>query len=305
MSLLISKVDLHLQRPTAVDALIPGGRAQAFGRYELLDTIGRGGCGVVYRAVDLHQGGEVALKVHTTQPGGSGDATNRLRRRFQREAYSLSSVEHENLAQIRGHGSERGLDYLAMELVPGETLEAYVEREGPLGEPALRALLERLARALSAIHARGLVHRDLKPANIVLREGRPADPVLVDFGLAKLVYDRSLTLDGERYGTPAFMAPEQVIGEDASSQTDLFSLGLVACYAASGQCAFPSLDLSALLRARCSRPSQVPAGLSPGLRSALSRLTKIRSSRRTSTANDLLRELAGLPSVGLAELAGR
>jgi len=298
MSLLLSKIDLHLQRRGggAIESLIPGGRENAFYRYRIKDVIGKGGGGVVYRATDKESGSEVALKVRTTRMTRKGDSAERLRRRFQREAYSLSSVDHENLAKIRGHGSERGFDYIAMDLVKGETLAQYVERLGPLDEHALTVLMDRLGRALSAIHARGLVHRDLKPSNIILRESCPAVPVLVDFGLAKLVYDRSLTLADERYGTPAYMAPEQVLGQPATIQSDLFSLGLVACFAASGHRAFPNLDLPGLLTALCSRPMQIPS-VSPPLRVVLRHLTKISLERRTGSANQLLRELAGVAAI--------
>ena len=299
MSLLLSKIDLHLQRQGgrgAIDSLIPGGRENAFYRYRIKGVIGKGGGGVVYRATDKESGLEVALKVRTTRLTRKGDSAERLRRRFQREAYSLSSVDHENLAKIRGHGSERGFDYIAMDLVKGETLAEYVQRTGPLDEPTLTVLMERLACALSAVHARGLVHRDLKPSNIILRESCPAVPVLVDFGLAKLVYDRSLTLADERYGTPAYMAPEQVLGQPATVQSDLFSLGLVACYAASGHRAFPNLDLPGLLTALCSRPMQIP-DVSPPLRVVLRHLTKISLHRRTGSASQLLRELTGVAAI--------
>lgn len=305
MSLLLSKIDLHLQRRGgALDTLIPGGRDNAFYRYQIKAVIGRGGGGVVYRALDKESGVEVALKVRTTRLKRGESSAERLRRRFQREAYSLSSVDHENLVRIRGHGSERGFDYIAMDLVKGETLEEYVKRRGPLDEQTLTLLLDRLTRALSAVHARGLVHRDLKPSNIILRESCPAVPVLVDFGLAKLVYDRSLTLADERYGTPAYMAPEQVLGQPATVQSDLFSLGLVGCFAASGHRAFPNLDLPGLLTAICSRPMQIP-DVSPPLRVVLRHLTKISLDRRTGSANQLLRELTGVAAINRGTAAAR
>ncbi|MBL4845615.1 MAG: protein kinase [Planctomycetes bacterium] len=299
MSLLTSKIELHLRnRGDVLDLVIPGGRRRAFGRYEIEREIGRGGCGVVYRAFDHEQKVEVALKVRTTQARSGLDTTDRLRRRFQREAYSLSSVEHENLVRICGHGSQGGFDYIAMEFVEGETLEEYIEKNGPLSEHHVWLLVERLAQALSAIHGRGLVHRDLKPANIVLRGNRPGAPVLVDFGLAKLTCDRSLTLADERHGTPAYMAPEQVRGRDANCQSDLFSLGLVACYAASGRRTFANLTLPELLQALCSRPIQIPATLSPALRKILRSMTRIQLDRRAPSAPYLLRLLAnGSPTI--------
>lgn len=296
--LLISKVERHLKdRSTALDLLLPGGEGNAFGRFKVTDRIGQGGGGTVLRAWDKSLRREVALKVHRA-PAGGDEESDRLNRRFLREAYTLSAVSHENLVQIYGHGSERGFHYISLELIEGQTLRRYVERAGRLTDAQLVGLLRGLARGLDAIHGRGLVHRDLKPENVVLRGGRPESPVLIDFGLTKLARDRSLTKATERYGTPAYMAPEQICTGEVGPSSDLFSLGLLGCYAASGQRAFADLQLRELLIALASRPVRIPPVCAP-LARILRELTRIRPGRRLPSAAELLAQLDAIDEAEL------
>ena len=169
--------------------------------YRLLGEIARGGMGVVYRAQDP-QGRVFALKVLLDHdPAGV--------ERFQREAQLAHRLDHPNVVRVRAHGVSRGRPYLVMDYVEGEDLMARLKRDGPLPETEARRLFLLLGEALSAAHALGIVHRDLKPQNVLLRG---AEVYLTDFGLARRG-PSTLTATGELLGTPAYMAPEQAIGE--------------------------------------------------------------------------------------------
>ena len=191
------------------------------GRFTDLQPVSRGGTGSVFHAIDSRSGEAVALKI---LHGSSADDSDRL----GREADALSAVAHPAIVRYVDHGrTDDGGLYLAMEWLDGETLADRL-RHGPLEIAEALALGGRLADALAAAHARGVVHRDVKPHNVVLVGGSLETPKIVDFGLAKLDRARSLTLPGTIMGTPAYMAPEQARGaQDVDARADVFALGCV------------------------------------------------------------------------------
>jgi serine/threonine protein kinase len=203
--------------------------------YRVFELIGAGGMGRVYRAEDTALNRAVALKVLAAHPD------DRLAtERFLREARALASVPHPNLVTVYQAGADRGVVYLAMELLKGETLEARARR-GPLPPREVARIGAQIAAGLGAIHARGLIHRDIKPSNIWLVEpdagdGRPeCDVKILDFGLARSADGTAqLTEVGTVLGTPAYMSPEQARGADLDARTDLFSLGCVLYALATG-----------------------------------------------------------------------
>src|SRR2546426_3813717 len=171
--------------------------------------------GVVYRAEDTRLGRAVALKFLLPQYSLEASA----KARFLREARSAAALDHANLCTIHEVGeSEDGRLFLAMALYPGETLKARVAREGPLPVAATLEITMQIAQGLACAHAAGIVHRDLKPGNVMLL---PYGTVkILDFGLAK-VRDQSLSSSGARWGTVAYMAPEQIRGEAGDGRADL------------------------------------------------------------------------------------
>lgn len=194
------------------------------GRYEVLGEIARGGFGAVYRARDLDLGREVAIKVlldHRDEEEVE---------RFLREGEAATRFTHPNVVRVHGLGRDRRRPYLVMDLISGPTLGSQIQRSGELPVQAAVDLMIKLAGAVEAAHAVGILHRDLKPANVLLEDGRP---LLTDFGIARLAGARTLTQTGELLGTPSYMAPEQIEGDRArfGPPTDVYGLGaiLYAC----------------------------------------------------------------------------
>ncbi len=210
-------------------ALMPPASAQ-IGPYEILDLLGSGGMGVVYRARDTRLDREVAVKVLLPQVAGSESGMAR----FEREARAAAALSHPNILTIHDFGTHEKSVYAVMELLEGATLRAMLER-GPLPVRKAVSVAVQIAHGLAAAHDRGIVHRDLKPENIGMTRGGQVK--VLDFGLARditsaLVGDNAVTrgvvsVDGLVVGTVGYMAPEQVRGEEVDHRSDLFSFGIV------------------------------------------------------------------------------
>jgi serine/threonine protein kinase/sugar lactone lactonase YvrE len=238
-------------RPTSADApdlyfLRPSDRPGLLGRlgdYEVREVIGQGGMGVVLKAFEpaLHR--FVAIKVMAPPLAGSAMA----RRRFTREAQAAAAVCHDHVVTVHGvHEAER-LPYLVMQYVAGESLQARLDRVGPLDVMEVVRIGMQTAAGLAAAHAQGLIHRDIKPANLLLENGL-ARVKISDFGLARMVDDVALTQSGVVAGTPEYMAPEQARGEPVDHRADLFSLGSVMYAMCTGRPPFRGTTAVAVLR---------------------------------------------------------
>jgi serine/threonine protein kinase len=228
-----------------------------FGPYEVLELLGKGGMGVVFKAFDpaLHR--VVAVKVLAPQLATSAAA----RKRFRREAKAAAAVSHDHLVTIHGVEEANGLPYLVMQYVPGASLQQRLDRDGPLPVEEVVRIGIQAAEGLAAAHARGLIHRDVKPANILLEPlssepGASApggrDPwfraKITDFSLARAIDDASMTQSGFLAGTPQYMAPEQARGEPVDHRADLFSLGSVLYALCTGRPPFQARTTLAVLR---------------------------------------------------------
>jgi eukaryotic-like serine/threonine-protein kinase len=257
--------------PAIIDddlALIPGTRV---GPYEVTAQIGVGGMGEVYRATDTNLAREVAIKV---LPEAFAQDANRLER-FEREAKTLASLNHPNIAQIHGLEKSGGMTALVMELVEGDDLSQRLVRGAIPIDEAL-PLATQIAEALEAAHEQGIVHRDLKPANVLMT--RKGVAKLADFGLATLVahteVDHTRTVDTAIVGTPAYMSPEQADGTPLDARTDIFGFGAVLYELLSGRPAFEgdtvARVLSAVLRDD-PRPLPVSAALDRLVRRCLAK----------------------------------
>ncbi|WP_437677930.1 protein kinase domain-containing protein [Sorangium sp. So ce131] len=211
-------------------------------RYELVERAAEGGMGAIFRAEDRTTGQRVALKLMGDPEGGNAD-------RFAHEAQILAGIQHPNIVRYLGHGKgPTGEPYLAMEWLEGEDLDARLAR-GPLALEEGLDLIRRVADALRAAHARRIVHRDIKPRNLFLVGGDASRVKVLDFGIARRTGGRTkLTRTGAILGTPGYMAPEQVRGdEDIGPPADVFALGAVLFECLTGQPAFQGEHFMALL----------------------------------------------------------
>ncbi|MFB7978137.1 protein kinase domain-containing protein [Streptomyces vinaceus] len=209
------------------------------GPYRLLGVLGAGGMGKVYFGRD-DDGRTAAVKVLLPELAHEPN----LARRFVREAHTARAVTSSGIARVLDAMSEDGnRPWIATEFLSGPTLDDAVRRHGPFGADAVRALAASLATTLGEIHAAGLVHRDLKPANIVLTSGGPR---VIDFGIARPEHGLTLTTTGQVPVTPGYGAPEQVLGHRAGPAADVFSLGAVLAYAATGRRTFDGTHVAAV-----------------------------------------------------------
>ncbi|HMP78329.1 MAG TPA: serine/threonine-protein kinase [Pirellulaceae bacterium] len=200
------------------------------GRYEVEKLIGQGGFGVVFKAHDTELNRPVAIKILAPHLATHGAA----RRRFAREAQAAAAINHPNVVPIHAVDADTEFPYLVMTYVPGHSLQEIVERDGPLDAKSVVRIGCQIAAGLDAAHRQGLVHRDIKPANILL-ENDLQRALITDFGLARAADDAALTRSGWLAGTPHYMSPEQAQGRDIDPRSDLFSLGSVLYYLATGR----------------------------------------------------------------------
>ncbi|MGH7342418.1 MAG: serine/threonine-protein kinase, partial [Candidatus Rokuibacteriota bacterium] len=217
------------------------------GRYHLTGKLGVGGMGVVYEAVDVHLGRQVALKFLAQELAGDQDAV----RRFRREAQTLAGLNHPNICTVYDFAEHEGATYLAMERVEGRNLKSHMAKRR-LSDGEVVAISQQVAAALEAAHAAGIVHRDIKPGNIIVSPGGAVK--VLDFGLARRfllprrdgtmrdstgeVVIGGSTMPGRPIGTVNYMAPERILQLPLDPRSDLFSLGVVMYEMATGRLPF-------------------------------------------------------------------
>jgi predicted Ser/Thr protein kinase len=243
---------------TAVDPVF-GPLPRTFGRYVIRQRLGKGGMGAVYLADDTVLERPVALKV-ALLPGEDGPASAE---RFRREAKAAAGLRHEGICRVLDCDQSEGIHFFTMEYVPGQPLSKVVEERGPLEPLRAAALMVQVAEALAVAHRAGVVHRDLKPSNIMLDDrGRL---IVVDFGLARRPQDLALTGTGNVFGTPQYMSPEQINGEEVGPAGDVYSLGATLYHLLTGRPPFQGATPTQLAERIARQPPEPPSRLRPGI----------------------------------------
>ncbi len=303
---------LLLRGPTLLDVpFIPGNTPsqvprERLGRFRLLEPLGQGGLGRVFRATDLADGTVVAIKVLHPDVASRPAAL----RRFRKEARLLADARSPYVANLIEMNEDGGVHYLAQEFVSGPNLGSLIAEHGPLEESLALAIITDVARALADAHSRGIVHRDVKPENILMVRGNsdnspltnhPPTAKLADFGLARHVVESvslNFTREGATVGTALYMAPEQAAGGDVGPQADVYSLGATLFHMLAGRPPFQGDSLLAVSRMHAEEapPSleRIKPGVSPTTCRLLEKALAKRPGDRYPDAAALLRDLERL-----------
>lgn len=255
------------------DALAPPQAPDEIGRlgpYRVLKVLGEGGMGKVYLAEDPGLKRKVALKVMKSSLARNAKA----RQRFLLEARSAAAIEHDHIVHIYQVGEDKGIPYLAMQLLTGASLDDLLKKKGALTIKQVLKLGAQIGEGLAAAHAKGLIHRDIKPGNIWIEAVQGGRVKILDFGLARSVQsDVGLTQSGAIIGTPAFMPPEQARGDrNLDHRCDLYSLGCVLYRMATGELPIKGNDTMGMLMALALNTPTTPLSIKADLPSALSDL---------------------------------
>jgi serine/threonine-protein kinase len=276
----------------------PGPQSGALwaGRYEILEMLGQGGMGSVYRAIDLELDEEIALKVLT---GGTSGEDSHSVQTLKQEIRVARKITHPNVVRTHDLGEADGVRFLTMELVPGTTLRDVIDRRGALSLAPGLQIAKQLLRGLGAVHDAGILHRDVKPQNVMVL---PSGVVkLMDFGIARSA-DSSGHAEGEglTVGTPFYMSPEQARGLPLDARSDIYSIGIVLFEMFVGSRPFEGPDALTLIKKQISATPPAPRTLRPDLPEPLETLILAclakEPSRRPAGARDLYGALMRLPT---------
>ncbi|MET9323976.1 protein kinase [Streptomyces sp. NPDC003038] len=222
------------------------------GRYRLLDPLGRGGMGIVWRARDEVLAREVAVKEVRAPAGLDPAELERMYRRLEREAWAAARISHRGVVTVYDVATDGGRPWIVMELVRGLSLADVLEAEGPMSPRRAAHIGEQVLAALRSAHESGVLHRDVKPGNVLI--GNDGRVVLSDFGIASLEGSSAITMTGEVVGSPEFLAPERALGRDPGPEADLWSLGVMLYAAVEGGSPFRRDTALATLRAVVDEP---------------------------------------------------
>lgn len=274
-------------RLPAADTLQPG--TVLAGRYEIIQLIGQGGMGAVYKARDTELDGFIALK--TIRPNLAKNADTL--RRFKQELILARQVTHRNVIRIHDLGQSDGIKFITMDFVEGRDLRSFFDEKGKFEPREAALIMLQICRALEAAHGEGVIHRDLKPQNIMLD---PSGRVYVmDFGIARSAYLPGMTQTGALLGTPEYMSPEQARGEKLTEQSDIFSLGVIFYELLTGKSPYYSDVPLATLWKRMQEKATPPIAVDPSIPQVLSDIVvkalEVEPENRFASAREMAQSL--------------
>jgi serine/threonine protein kinase/Flp pilus assembly protein TadD len=268
-------------------------RGEVFaGRYEIIEELGAGGMGRVYRVHDNKLNEEVALKLIRPEIG----ADKRTVERFHNEIKIARRISHKNICRIHDFHEEGKTLYLTMEYVRGEDLKSLIHRTKALTVGASLFIAHQIAEGLAEAHKLGIVHRDLKPGNVMIdKEGQAK---IMDFGIARAIYEKGITGEGAIIGTPEYMSPEQVEGKEADQRSDIYALGVILFEMVTGQVPFEGETPFSIANKHKSEPPPIPKKLVPQMPEGLNKLILLclekDRAKRYQTAEELIADLAAI-----------
>jgi eukaryotic-like serine/threonine-protein kinase len=284
---------------------LPTNKPAKIGKYEVLDVLGRGGMGVVYRARDARLGRTVAVKMLTEGFAGAPD----MLRRFYEEANRHAALQHNNIVIVFDAGDQDGEPYIVMEFVEGTGLDKILKEEQRLRPEVALSVVEQVCLALAYAHRKGVIHRDVKPANVIVQKNGTAK--LLDFGIARdeIRVDQTITNTGTLVGTPPYMAPERFRGVPIDGRSDIFSAGVLLYQLITGRLPFDAdypAVIEQILRVEPPAPSQLvadcPAALDAIVAHALAKSPLDRYPDADDLAMDLHEVAEGITRAHISEL---
>ncbi len=259
------------------------------GKYRIVRQLGVGGMAHVYEAQDELIGRTVALKVLVLPSIISESERLDMVRRFEREARSAGKLSHPNIVTIYEVGSANGMHYIAMEFMHGKTAREVLNEEGKIPPDRVLNIVKQVASALDYAHARGVIHRDVKPDNIALLEDGIVK--LTDFGIARLANDLVRTQAGIMVGSPAYMSPEQIVGEEIDGRSDVFSLGVTTYELLTGSKPFDASTITAVMHKIIYEQPTPAEDLSPAVERVLRKAMEKEPAKRYQSARAFSEDL--------------
>ncbi|HXM96699.1 MAG TPA: serine/threonine-protein kinase [Candidatus Dormibacteraeota bacterium] len=269
------------------------------GRYEIIEELGRGAMGIVYKAMDPVIGRNVAVKTIRLSTEGTGLTRPELLTRFQTEARAAGLLTHANIVVVFDAGEEDGLYFITMELVEGKSLQALLDGGHVFALPRVLRIMEQTCGALQFAHEHNVVHRDIKPANLMLTAD---DTVKVtDFGTAKILQFGTVQQTTHVMGTPSYMSPEQVKGRAVDGRSDIFSLGVVLYEMVTGEKPFPGQNITTVIYKIVNEqpipPRQIEPSIHPGISAVILKALAKQPEERYQSCREMLEDLRNYRSI--------